>query len=392
LTRLRRASGNGRRPARLVLVALPVCIILAVWVVNPSLVPVSAAGHSESHAAPACIACPSGTSCYPNCSTGGGGCTPTYTTVSIEDISVVQKALTFAISWTVSPNGGSAWLDWGSSTVYGYSIELTGGPTYSVSEVTNVVPGATTYYEIYASAPESTCTKVYYPNSYESSVYVPSLYIWTGSSDASSGFSGATPQSGLCSSILGGGGSASSTPSPPSVSDSTATTEFYLTAKSDTCAAWQITASGGFYMPSFEAPSTGSYTFTFAWYIAWNTAFECFISPLLPGSSAGSQGNLQILGNLNDPAEGANVLSNDPTNTIVSWNQGLYCAGGSSGDQQYADSFTVQLTGGVTYAPFTYVQSWIYTEATGDASSQIIMNVGETGDYAQLSWDSLLWN
>jgi hypothetical protein len=59
-------------------------------------------------------------------------------------------------------------------------------------------------------------------------------------------------------------------------------------------------------------------------------------------------------------------------------------------DQAYSVTLIGNLTAGETYLQYSYVSSWIYTEATGDAFASAIMIVGEGGDYAQHSWVSLL--
>jgi hypothetical protein len=342
---------------------------------------------SNPHASPDCIPCPGGGGrCEPNC---GGGCNPVYEPVDIYNVHVTAEPTTVSLSWDESPAGSSTTLYWGTSSNYGESQIVSGSGSYSVPFLDYVEPGATNYYEIHANPPSATCNVIYTAGTYSSTFYIPDLWIWNGPGITSNGFSGATPSNGLCSADLGGGGGASSSPNPPSVNDATGTVEFELTATADTCAIWQVNGNGGFYTPAFVPSTSAQYTFTYAWTVSWNSAFDCFIGPF---SSSGSQGNLQILGNLVQVSNGEHVSSSDVSSTIVSWDWAIGCFSGASGNQLYSDSLTADLVAGQAYHPYSYVSSWIYTEATGDASAQAIMNVGNGGDYGQLSWVSLLYD
>jgi hypothetical protein len=317
-------------------------------------------------------------------------CTPASEPVDIYDVQESQKYTTISLSWNELPAGVTTTLSWSNTNLLTNSMVVSGSGSYSVPSLRNVEPDATTYFSIEATPPAATCTVTYTEGTYGGSFYVSDSTSWVSPGITSNGFSGAPPSSGLCSGDLGGGGGgASSSPNPPSVADSPGTTEFELTATADTCAIWQITGTGGFYTPEFAPTWPGQYTFTYAWTINWNSAFDCFVGPF---STAGSQGNLQILGNMINVSSSSDVSSSNVVMTIVSWDWAIGCLSGSSGDQLYSVALTANLGEGFVYSPFSYVSSWIYTLAAGDASAQAIMNVGSGGDYATLSWVSLVYD
>lgn len=347
-----------------------------------------------SDAGPAiCEHCPAGDlGCIPNC-TPNPCYPPTYVAESITSVTVTQEPASVLIDWHESPAGSSTTVLWGPTTSYGYSQNVAGSGSYSVTMTDNLEPATTIHFEISVSPANANCKTVYTANSYAASFYFPGLWGWSSPGSASNAFSSDPASSGLCAAGGSGGlGNANGVPNPPSADAATGVVTFYESANATECAVYQITATVGFYTPQFVAPWSGEYTFTYAWTVDWGAGFACIILPIVPGESAGTKGNLQIMGNLVEVSSGQHVSSSDGGFSIASWNTAIVADQKASDDQLYSVGLTANLVAGTAYWPYSYVSAWIYVEATGEGAATAYISLGGGGHQAVLTYDSLLYD
>ena len=151
----------------------PLAIVACMLVITTSFffvtLPATASATSvtDTSGSPACIKCPDGVHCYPNCSPPPPPCNPTQETIQITNFQKSAHSTNVTITWQESPNWSntSTYLDWGNTTTYSYSQSVAYGSTYSVF-LDFLEPGTTYYIQIQTLPFYKSCTTEYVAANY----------------------------------------------------------------------------------------------------------------------------------------------------------------------------------------------------------------------------------
>jgi len=159
-----------RRTQRLAPGAIGICLVMILGAFGFLFASPTVGAAQVGPAGPACIKCPDGVHCYPNCGPPPPPCNPNLYTVQVTHLQMSNHSTNVTITWQESPNfsNTSNWFNWGNTTSYGYTLNPSyNGVTYTVF-LDFLEPQTVYYFQIEIVPSYHSCTTEYEPSSYYS--------------------------------------------------------------------------------------------------------------------------------------------------------------------------------------------------------------------------------
>ena len=157
-----------RRTRKLAPGVVGLCLVMILGTFTFLIASPAVAATQVGPAGPACIKCPDGVHCYPNCPPPPPPCNPNLYTVQVTHLQMSNHSTNVTISWQESPNfsNTSNWFNWGNTTSYGFTLNPSyNGVTYTVF-LDFLEPQTVYYFQIEIVPSYKSCTTEYLPSSY----------------------------------------------------------------------------------------------------------------------------------------------------------------------------------------------------------------------------------